>query len=158
MPGNIKQTSTKHPAYRSKSTLSTHTYTYRSTDATVYRHNATAGLASYEHFFANASTANPATDPQLQQYCGSCSSKMRIGARPRPAFAFRFSAPNDAIILPPPNPAMHRPPILTFFFRFTTALFHSRDVIAACIFYETSAHPSLSSHPSIHPRWIHRRL
>ena len=74
------------------------------------------------------------------------------GAFSRPLFVFRFSASNGAII-----PQLCTVTLFFLLFLASSALFYSRDVIATCIFYQTSlrlcTHPA--SYPSIHPS-IHR--
>lgn len=128
------------------------------------RHNATAGLASYEHFLLTQAQRIRLWTRSFSSIAGLALRNAYIGARP--LVPFLLTASNDAIIPPPTSYAPSPPSPFFLFLRLVRALFHSRDVIAACIFYETSlrpcTHPSATSYPSIHPSMmdpsVRRRL
>lgn len=118
------------------------------------RHNATAVLASYEHFLRTQAQRIRLWTPQLQQYCRSRSSKCAYirGASFVPSLPPALMLPTAPSFRSQPascTDAPLRPSYL--FFSLTSALSHSRDVIAACIFYETDRVPSHCRQPAIHP-------
>lgn len=98
-------------------------------------------------------------DPQLQQYCGSCTSKrVYRDASSRPLFAHRFSASNGAII-PPPTGYAPSPLLALFsFFLASSALFSIQEtwLLPAYFMRPAAVHPSIqpAGYPSIHPWWI----
>lgn len=117
--------------------------------------------------FCERKRSKSCVDPQLQQCCGSWLFEMRSGgSRSLSASALRAYTPcffrsprfqQRHHSRPRTAPAMHRRPSYFFFFFFLATartLFHSRDVIATCIFYETSLRPiqpEPTTQPSIHP-------
>lgn len=141
-------------AYTNESVLSMHVHnTNRHTQIHICsrRHNATAGLASYEHFLQ---TQAQLWTRSFSSIAGLALQNMYRGASSRPLFALRFQRRH--------HPALDQlctvtPFVFFTFFSLACALFHSRNVIAACIFYETSLRACTYSsnqpaiHPSIHP-------
>lgn len=126
------------------------------------RHNATTGLASYEHFLRTQAQRIRLWTPQLQQYCGSRSSKCAYRERPSfPPFPLPFSTSDATAPSSQPQPAMHRHPFaLLTFFRLCTSPFKRRDCSLHILWgqpptvYQSILPTSQLSQPSIHPWWI----
>lgn len=118
------------------------------------RHNATTGLASYEHFLRTQAQRIRLWTPQLQQYCGSRSLKCAYrGERPSsPPFPSPFSTSVATAPLSQPQPAMHRHPFtLLTFFRLCTSPFKRRDCSLHILWDQPPTHPTNQpDQPAIH--------
>lgn len=128
------------------------------------RHNATTGLASYEHFLRTQAQRIRLWTPQLQQYCGSRSSKCAYRERasfvPPFSLALLYQRRDGAII---PTPASNAPSPLRPSYFFSPLHFSIQETWLQPAYFmhilwgqPPTVYPSILptsqlSQPSIHP-------